>query len=67
MFNLQTEIKGPGSMEEAGNIKGDDVIVHMEPFLIVSFISPRRRRGLFSESKYRDAKTKQQKEAGGWR
>lgn len=36
MFNLQAEIKGPGSAEEAGNMKGDDVIVHTQPFLIVS-------------------------------
>lgn len=37
MFNLQAEIKGPGSAEEAGNMKGDDVIVHTQPFVIVSF------------------------------
>lgn len=39
MFNLQAEIKGPGSAEEAGNMKGDDVIVHTQPFVIVSFFS----------------------------
>lgn len=40
MFNLQAEIKGPGSAEEAGNMKGDDVIVHTQPFLIVSSHPP---------------------------
>lgn len=47
MFNLQAEIKGPGSAEEAGNMKGDDVIVHTQPFLIVSsfFFFPSQTEG----------------------
>lgn len=61
MFNLQAEIKGPGSAKEAGNMKGDDVIVHTQSFLIVSFFPPRSRRGLFSEWKYRETRRRNNK------
>lgn len=47
MFNLQAEIKGPGSAEEAGNMKGDDVIVHTQPFLIVSLPPPQTEGFVF--------------------
>lgn len=71
MFNLQAEIKGPGSAEEAGNMKGDDVIVHTQPFLIVSFAPPHPLADggvcFLSESTERRRKTKQQKGARGGR
>lgn len=54
MFNSQAEIKGPGSAEEAGGMKGVDVIVHTQPFLIAPppTRSPRRGRGLFCERRH---------------
>lgn len=72
MFNLQAKIKGPGSAEEAGNMKGDDVIVHTQPFLIVSSPPPPPLLAdggvcFLSESTERRRKTKQQKGARGGR
>lgn len=68
MFNLQAEIKGPGCAEEAGNMKGDDAIVHTQPFLIVSFFFPLLTDGgvcFLSESTERRQRRNNKKEPEG--